>query len=175
MTGILGKFRCEEKGGIFSQIPVLHTSYGTFKQVKPQALAGCLYFCFVFVATQRKTTPWVLCESANQTDCHKKISGSHWGLVCFHKALIHHQAEWLSSAKWPEILEQLTGIISRGLQDFSVIRQGSSLDTYRTSGNSWTRTPTSIWIEGVSSNRMISDMWGMALSNHEAGDSCSTK
>lgn len=31
--------------------------------------------------------------------------------------------------------------------------------------------PTSIWMEGVSSNRMISDKCGMALSSHEEGDS----
>lgn len=104
---ILGKFRCQEKGGLCTNSSPLQ-SYGTFKQVKPQALAGCLYFCFVFVATQSWTIPWVLCESGltKQTlikKKKKKKSGSHRGLVCFHKALIHHQTEWLCSAKWPEI------------------------------------------------------------------------
>lgn len=89
-----------------SQIPVLCKSRETFKQVKPQALAGCLCFCFVFFATQRKTTSWVLCESGlTKQTLIKKISGSHRGLVCFYKALIHHQTEWLNSAKWPEIPE----------------------------------------------------------------------
>lgn len=43
--------------------------------------------------------------------------------------------------------------------------------SYLTSGNSLTRTATSIWMDGTSSSWMISEMWDRELSNQLEGDS----
>jgi len=47
--------------------------------------------------------------------------------------------------------------------------------SYRISGNSFTKSPTSIWIEGVSSNAMMSARWTITLSNQEEVDSWEKK
>lgn len=54
-------------------------------------------------------------------------------------------------------------------QDCSFVR--GEKNPYRISGNSFTRTATSIWMEGVSSRRMMSARWQMMLSNQEELDS----
>lgn len=45
--------------------------------------------------------------------------------------------------------------------------------THRISGNSLTSTATSIWMDGVSSSKMMSAMWQMTLSNQDELDSWS--
>lgn len=49
-----------------------------------------------------------------------------------------------------------------------------ALTEYLMSGNSLTRTATSIWMDGTSSSWMISEMWDRALSNQLEGDSWKT-
>lgn len=60
--------------------------------------------------------------------------------------------------------------------DTSLLQQKRSntwrlLNSYRISGNSFTRTATSIWMEGVSSRRMMSARWHRMLSNQDELDS----
>ncbi len=70
-----------------------------------------------------------------------------------------------------DVLYRACGVEVKQLVDLSGERYGLEKWTYRISGNSFTKTPTSIWIEGVSSKTMMSARWTITLSNQEEVDS----
>lgn len=78
---------------------------------------------------------------------------------------------WKQKCVVCDVLYRACGVEVKQLVDLSGERYGSEKWTYRISGNSFTKTPTSIWIEGVSSKTMMSARWTITLSNQEEVDS----